>query len=334
MLLAVALALGADVSKKLFAASKEVAADKKSGEAVVPKNPVIRDNQTHAEVEVDVRNIGIDAFEPEKFGRTVRITRQMALLASGKITSSFTITNAETGVVVAKSKKSSITAHRFPPLVQFVAALNISPDNPIVVMDQEMAKVILKQNAEQHYKHFVRATGLERAHGELAEGHQRLQETQKSIEAGRVELKALSDTLEQKRRKLAQVKGLTLLESRVADATRDVAWASLRAPEAAAAEAVAALPPLQAALEQATKPLSGVQTALDKKLAERDEKQCVRRLGGGGGGGASKAPAFRVWYYYRDSCVPPTENYANAPTNPRARTQAGARNCAGGGQVA
>ena len=267
VLLAVALALGADISTKLFKS-----ADKDERES--KKNPIIRDGETLAEVEVDVRNEGVDAYERDTYGRVVRIVRQMELLPSGSISSTFTMSNLDTGKVIFKSPKG-VKAHTFPPLVALVDALNISPSNPTVVMDQEMAKVILQSSGAVHYKHFISATGLNRAYAALVDTNNKLIAARKNIQAGKATLALREDELSRASRMLDKIRGFSELERLVADAIRDVEWAKLRQPEKALADAAEAVRTLQAQQKEMNETLEKALSVVTDKINERDAKQCV-----------------------------------------------------------
>lgn len=292
VLLAIALALGAD-AVKMIAAVKADASE-------TAKNPLIRTGETQAEVrkgsprvglrsidarlaphfpgptnphprasqvEIDIRNTGPEAFEVPLYGSVVTITRHLALLASGAVTSTFTITNKTTGAVVFKTKPG-IHAERFAYLTNLVEALGLTPTNPIIILDQERSKKVLSSSSSADlYAHFVECTSLCQAYVVLVQSYGKIAEATRNIQGGEAERAQRREDLAKAQRKYDKVKALTELEAVIEDAQRDIVWAALRAPEAADASARAALASAKDALRKYTDAEPAVSEALAQAAA-------------------------------------------------------------------
>lgn len=92
---------------------------------------LIRRGESSCTIEVLLDNDGIDAYDPEKYGKTILVTRHIT--SSGA--SSYKIRD-EANVI----RSTSLTE-----LKQMLMYMNIQVDNPICVLNQEAARTFLKE---------------------------------------------------------------------------------------------------------------------------------------------------------------------------------------------
>lgn len=92
---------------------------------------LIRRGENSCTIEITLDNNYIDAYEPEKYGRTISVSRHITLSGA----SSYKIRD-EAGTV----QSTSLTE-----LKQLLMYMNIQVDNPICVLNQDAARTFLKE---------------------------------------------------------------------------------------------------------------------------------------------------------------------------------------------
>eukprot|EP00038_Savillea_parva_P009153 m.181568 g.181568 ORF g.181568 m.181568 type:complete len:1198 (-) comp15310_c0_seq1:229-3822(-) len=109
----------------------------------------IRDGQDEGELVVTITNEGQDAYKPEEYGKTIKITR--TLKKSG--TNTWKTSNGQTGKTI-KTKASE---------VQMIAEhFNFQVDNPIAVLNQDMTKKFMQSSTKREkYEFFEKGTSID-----------------------------------------------------------------------------------------------------------------------------------------------------------------------------
>jgi chromosome segregation ATPase len=225
-------------------------------------------------VEIDIRNDGPLAHNPARYGRTVTLHRRLEKLpGTGNITSVISIINKDARATVAKSTKSLKAGSTFGELELLRSALNLNPGNPVVAMDQELAKKLLQAGGQRLYAHYLEATGLRAEYDLILEAYNELGRAQANLAAGDEELKDAEEEASTAQRKLDKVRGLQEQQARLTEARHDEAWAQLRKHEAAVAEAEDAARAAGASAKKAAEADPRMEAAVKKYQADLEEAQ-------------------------------------------------------------
>ncbi|KAK1326454.1 hypothetical protein QJS10_CPA01g02770 [Acorus calamus] len=107
----------------------------------------IKTGCSYANIAVELKNGGPDAFKPEKYGDLIIIER--------RITQS-------TGSTVLKNSRGIKIAHRKDELQELIEHFNIDVENPCVIMSQDKSREFLHSgNDKEKFKFFFKATLLQ-----------------------------------------------------------------------------------------------------------------------------------------------------------------------------
>ncbi|KAK1272381.1 hypothetical protein QJS04_geneDACA012444 [Acorus gramineus] len=107
----------------------------------------IKTGCSYANIAVELKNGGQDAFKPEKYGDLIIIER--------RITQS-------TGSTVLKNSRGIKIAHRKDELQELIEHFNIDVENPCVIMSQDKSREFLHSgNDKEKFKFFFKATLLQ-----------------------------------------------------------------------------------------------------------------------------------------------------------------------------
>ncbi|QIX00583.1 hypothetical protein AMS68_006100 [Peltaster fructicola] len=109
---------------------------------------MIKEGQDTATLAVKIKNQGDGAYKPDLYGRSIIVERHFTRAG----TSGFKIKNAHEGIVSTKKRD----------LDDIVDYFGLQLDNPINVLNQDMARQFLSNStASDKYKFFIRGTQLE-----------------------------------------------------------------------------------------------------------------------------------------------------------------------------
>ena len=179
------------------------------------------------QVELDIRNVGGDAFKPEAYGPLITIKREMHLIkATGAISSIMHLINATTKKEVAVSKRK-VGMEDFAELTKLREKLCLEIDNPMSIMDQDTSKRFITGEPKDLYDNFVRATWLKKNYISLRETSEKLAEMKKRIGSGDDDVKDAKERKALAESMWAKVEGLAALLKAATDAKDDVYWAEL-----------------------------------------------------------------------------------------------------------
>ncbi|XP_055911411.1 structural maintenance of chromosomes protein 6 isoform X2 [Eupeodes corollae] len=107
----------------------------------------IKTDETFTNIEIEISNSGVDAFNYETYGDKIIIIRHIT-----EKTSCYRIKNAQ-GTVVSK---------KVDDLHKIILYHNIQVENPVFVLNQENARVFLKDlDPSKNYELFIKATQIE-----------------------------------------------------------------------------------------------------------------------------------------------------------------------------
>ncbi|XP_060559553.1 structural maintenance of chromosomes protein 6-like isoform X2 [Ruditapes philippinarum] len=108
----------------------------------------VKDGKQVAEVEIRLRNRGVDAFRPDLYGNTISVHRKFNADGSTQYKLA-----SENGKVISTKKDD---------LSRILDQFNIQVDNPVAVLNQDTSRNFLNSKSPQDkYKFFLKATQLE-----------------------------------------------------------------------------------------------------------------------------------------------------------------------------
>ncbi len=91
----------------------------------------IRKGETSAELTITLANEGPEAYKPEIYGKEIHIIRRIGAKKSG--------------YKVLDDNRKIISTHK-ETIAEIIQALSISPENPLCVLHQEVAKTVLYES--------------------------------------------------------------------------------------------------------------------------------------------------------------------------------------------
>lgn len=129
---------------------------------------LVKNGREKARIAVYIKNEGVNAMDPERFGKYIIVERHISRSEQGKY-----IVKNQQKVVVEKSKEL---------VDRILSHFNIQVDNPCVVLNQEAAREFLKSNnPKDRYNYFLKATLLHSISEKLAEIAARKTELKKEL---------------------------------------------------------------------------------------------------------------------------------------------------------
>jgi len=116
----------------------------------------IRKGETFAELTIILANEGPEAYKPELYGKEIQIIRRIGARSSG--------------YKVLSDHRKLISTHK-DTIAEILQALSISPENPLCVLHQEVAKTfLLNSDAGKKYQFYMKVSQLDQIKQAYEEG--------------------------------------------------------------------------------------------------------------------------------------------------------------------
>ncbi len=107
----------------------------------------IRKGETSAELTITLANEGPEAYKPELYGKEIQIIRKIGAKQSG--------------YKVLGDNHKIISTHK-ETIAEIIQALSISPENPLCILHQEIAKTfLLNSDARKKYQFYMKVSQLD-----------------------------------------------------------------------------------------------------------------------------------------------------------------------------
>ncbi|KAG0246017.1 Structural maintenance of chromosomes protein 6 [Mortierella sp. GBA43] len=208
---------------------------------------LIREGATQAEVKLQLRNRGSDAFKPTVYGESIIIERR--------------ISNEGASVYKIKSAAGKTISTKREELTAICDHMNIQVDNPMNVLSQDTARQFLQASTpEEKYKFFMRGTHLT----QLSQDYEMIRECvdimQSTIRNKAELLPELHEMAKTAQARFKDSQQAITLELEVESLKKQVAWAQIVELENEAEEA-------KTTLRDLTKKI----TAIEKKRAQDEQ---------------------------------------------------------------
>lgn len=112
-----------------------------------------------AEISITLANEGVEAYKPELYGKEIQIVRKVfAARSAYKVLSKCARLSAanslSTGELLIAGDTHKVISTSKETIAEIIQALSISPDNPLCVLHQEIAKTFL-MNSDARKKYQV-----------------------------------------------------------------------------------------------------------------------------------------------------------------------------------
>lgn len=107
----------------------------------------IQKGETFAELNITLANEGPEAYKPELYGKEIHITRRIGIKQSS--------------YKVLSDNHKIISRHK-ETIAEIIQALSISPENPLCILHQEIAKTFLLNNdGKKKYQFYMKVSQLD-----------------------------------------------------------------------------------------------------------------------------------------------------------------------------
>lgn len=158
----------------------------------------VQKGETSADIKITLRNEGEDAYRPEKYGPSITFHRRIFQSSQSYVS----ILSSDKNVVV-KNREAREEGKRI------LDNFRINTDNPIVILQQEEAKELLKvENPTSLYEFFEKATLLKPCMEQYSEGAQNLTRMRKEIATKKNYCAAREEEKKKMYKKVVEIKKL------------------------------------------------------------------------------------------------------------------------------
>jgi len=211
---------GSGKSSMLQAITLGLLGDPKSVKRYTKVAEFIKKGASKATIQVTLKNCGDDAYKPETYGRS--ITFQRTINESG--TSAYLVKDEEMKDVVRKSKDAK------EECLRILEKFQIQVDSPIVILQQDEAKEMLKvESADKLYKFFEKATLIRQCFDQYSAAQV---EYNKAYDTLKMKARALKDLNAEYRRamiKYEEIQRTEAMDKELVQTKGEYAWARVHA---------------------------------------------------------------------------------------------------------
>ncbi|KAF9173455.1 Structural maintenance of chromosomes protein 6 [Mortierella sp. AD010] len=226
---------------------------------------LIREGASQAEVKLQLRNRGPDAYKPEIYGESVIIERR--------------ISKDGASTYKIKSSKGKTISTKREELSAMCDHMNIQIDNPMNVLTQDTARQFLQSStAEEKYRFFARGTQLTQLSVDYETIRECIDTMQSTLKSKTELLPELYELAKAAQARFKDSQQAATLELKVENLKNQVAWAQIedlekdvQQTEKSLASLMAKIPAIQKKREQEEKIISEIDQdiqALEKTAAE------------------------------------------------------------------
>ncbi|KAG8719122.1 Structural maintenance of chromosomes protein 6 [Ceratobasidium sp. 394] len=182
----------------------------------------IKEGQNVAEVIIILKNEGMDAYRPEVYGSSIKITRRF----TDKGSSSYTIKGAKDNF------KKTISAKR-EELTNITDHMNLQVDNPVVVLTQDTSRQFLASSkAKDKYQFFLNGTSLTQLSDEYESILESLKKTETILQSKQTVVPDLKRQFTEAQNKYREAQAAKQQHERVTDLEREIAWSHMKIKKA------------------------------------------------------------------------------------------------------
>ncbi|XP_058455820.1 structural maintenance of chromosomes protein 6 [Malaya genurostris] len=172
---------------------------------------LIKHGETQATIEIHLENDSFDAFERDVYGNKIIVVR--TINASGA-------TNYK-----LKSENGNIITTSRSELLKLILYLNIQVDNPVCVLNQDLARSFLKDSDEKkQYSLFLKATQIDAITSKLNGCTPQLENAKHNLECNEKSLRFMENEIVEMRHKYENLQSVEKLKEEVQAAKLKLGW--------------------------------------------------------------------------------------------------------------
>ncbi|XP_041357126.1 structural maintenance of chromosomes protein 6-like isoform X2 [Gigantopelta aegis] len=172
----------------------------------------IKTGKQTGEVEVRLRNRGLDAYKPHMYGDTIIVQRKFTRDGVSKY--------------VLRSKKGNLVSDKRDELNHILDQFNIQVDNPVAILNQETSRNFLNSKSpKDKYMFFLKATQLEQMRIDYSAANEQKAITMEIISQKEKTLPSLEREVLEWEQKFKALDALEELRDKVKKLKHEMAWA-------------------------------------------------------------------------------------------------------------
>ncbi|XP_025110368.1 structural maintenance of chromosomes protein 6-like isoform X2 [Pomacea canaliculata] len=172
----------------------------------------IKSGKQTAEVEIQIRNRGTDAFKPSLYGDSIIVQRKFTADGGSRY--------------VLKSHDDRVVSEKREELIHMLDQMNIQVENPVAILNQDTSRNFLHSKSPQDkYKFFLKATQLEQMQRDYTFATEQKNITNAIIEQKERTMPKLRDQVLQWEHKFKNLGALSDLKAKVKALKNEMAWA-------------------------------------------------------------------------------------------------------------
>jgi len=180
----------------------------------------VKKDCSRAVIQVSLRNTGEDAYKPEIYGSS--LTFQRTITENG--TSSYLLKDCNMKDVIRNSKEAKEECKRILDKFQ------IQVDSPIVILQQDEAKEMLKvESPKQLYRFFEKATLIKQCFDEYSEAQAEYSKAQENLKEKSRALRHLTNEYKKARLRYEDIQRNNEMTDELAQAKGEYAWSRVYA---------------------------------------------------------------------------------------------------------
>jgi len=180
----------------------------------------VKKDCSRAVIQVTLRNTGEEAYKPELYGPS--LTFQRTITENG--TSSYLLKDSNMKDVVRKSKEAKDECKRILDKFQ------IQVDSPIVILQQDEAKELLKiESPQQLYRFFEKATLIKQCFDEYSEAQAEYSRAQENLKEKARALRHLTSDFKKSKQRYEEIQRNNEMNEDLLAAKGEYAWARVHA---------------------------------------------------------------------------------------------------------
>ncbi|XP_047326989.1 structural maintenance of chromosomes protein 6B [Impatiens glandulifera] len=221
----------------------------------------IKTGCSYANVVVELKNRGVEAFKPDIYGDAILIERR--ILESG-------------GSTVLKNSQGKKVATRREDLLELIEHFNIDVENPCVIMSQDKSREFLHSgNDKDKFKFFFKATLLHQVRDLLKSIRDQLADAERLVDELESSIRPIEKELDDLQTMIKNVEQVEEISHQVQLLKKKLAWSwvydvdrELKEKHAVVEQLKRRAPKVQARIEGLMGKIEGLRERLGKKKAQ------------------------------------------------------------------
>ncbi|KAJ1302116.1 hypothetical protein OPQ81_000947 [Rhizoctonia solani] len=178
----------------------------------------IKEGEGVAEVTITLKNEGLDAYRPDVYGDSIRITRRF----TDKGSSSYIIKGA-------KDKFKRTISTKREELTNITDHMNLQVDNPVVVLTQDTSRQFLASSKpKDKYQFFLNGTSLTQLSDEYETILESLKKTETILQSKQTVVPDLKRQFIEAQSKYREAQAAQQQSQRVDELEKEMAWAHMK----------------------------------------------------------------------------------------------------------